>query len=116
VLFAITQSAWHGRPAGPDWTDHVKLSFYNTFSIESRMHVIQLVVTVLVILMLAGLLIDGALTRAVWVKGARNGLFSFRHWAHKCERDEEAWPYWFAMGFYALVLICLCALLMLELT
>ena len=76
------------------------------------MHVIQLMFTVLVILILAALLIDGALTRAVWVKGARNGLFSFRHWGHKCERDEEAWPYWFAMSFYALTLICLCALLL----
>jgi hypothetical protein len=47
-----------------------------------------------------------------WVKGARNGLFSFRHWAHKCERDEEAWPYWFAMSFYALALIGLCVSLL----
>jgi hypothetical protein len=78
------------------------------------MHIVQLVFIVLVILILAGLLVDGLLTRAVWVKGARNGLFSFRHWAHKCERDEEAWPYWFAMSFYALVLICLCVLLLLE--
>jgi hypothetical protein len=90
----------------PDW------AFVTAISIENSMHVIQLVFTVLVILILAGLLIDGALTRAVWVKGARNGLFSFRHWGHKCERDEEAWPYWFAMSFYALTVICLCALLL----
>ena len=43
------------------------------------MQVIQLVFTVLVILILAGLLVDGALTRAVWVKGTRKGLFSFRN-------------------------------------
>ena len=76
------------------------------------MQVIQWVVTVLVILILAGLLVDGLLTRAVWVKGTRKGLFSFRHWAHKRERDEEAWIYWFAMSFYALVLLCLCGLLL----
>ena len=77
------------------------------------MHIIQLSFTVLVILILAGLLIDGALTRAVWVKGARNGLFSFRNWAHKRERDAEAWIYWCAMSFYALALLCLCAYLLL---
>jgi hypothetical protein len=76
------------------------------------MHIIQLAFTVLVILILAALLVDGALTRAVWVKGTRRGLSSFRHWAHKCERDYEAWPYWFAMSFYALVLICLCVSLL----
>jgi Flp pilus assembly protein protease CpaA len=76
------------------------------------MHSIQLLFTVFVMLILAGLLVDGLLTRAVWVKGARNGLFSFRHWAHKCERDEESWPYWFAMGFYALALLCLGGLLL----
>ena len=76
------------------------------------MQVIQLVVTVLVILILAGLLVDGFLTRAVWVKGTRKGLFSFRHWAHKRERDEEAWIYWFAMGFYALALVGLCGSLL----
>jgi hypothetical protein len=76
------------------------------------MHIIQLMFTVLVILTLAALLVDGLLTRAVWVKGARNGLFSFRHWGHKCERDEEPWPYWFAMSFYALALLCLCGLLL----
>jgi hypothetical protein len=77
------------------------------------MHLIQLLFIILVIVILAGLLIDGALTRAVWVKGTRNGLFSFRHWAHKRERDAEAWIYWFAMSFYALALLCLCAYLLL---
>ena len=76
------------------------------------MHIIQQSFTVLVILILAGLLIDGALTRAVWVKGARNGLFSFRNWAHKRERDAESWIYWCAMGFYGLALIGLCGLLL----
>jgi len=68
---------------------------------------IQTLFVVLVILLLAGLLIDGAVTRAVWVKGARDGLFSYRHWAHKRSLDEDPWPYWFAMGFYSLALICL---------
>jgi hypothetical protein len=76
------------------------------------MPVIQLSFIVLVILILAALLVDGALTRAVWVKGARNGLFSFRNWGHKCERDEEPWPYWFAMSFYGLVLMSLCGFLL----
>jgi hypothetical protein len=35
-----------------------------------------------------------------------------RYWAHKCERYEEAWLYWFAMSFYALALIFLCGLLL----
>jgi len=64
--------------------------------------------------LLAGLLVDGALTRAVWVKGARDGLFSFRHWAHKRSRNEDPWLYWFAMGFYALALLSLCGLLLLT--
>ena len=72
------------------------------------MQTIQSAFIILVILILAGLLIDGVVTRAVWVKGARNGLFSFRHWAHRRSRDEDPWPYWFAMGFYSLALISLC--------
>jgi hypothetical protein len=78
------------------------------------MPVIQSLFIALVILILAGLLADGFATRAVWVKGARDGLFSFRHWAHKRSRDEDPWPYWFAMGFYGLALISLCALLLLA--
>jgi len=76
------------------------------------MQTIQSVFIVLVILILAGLLLDGVATRAVWVKGARDGLFSFRHWAHKRSRDEDPWPYWFAMVFYSLALTSLCALLL----
>jgi hypothetical protein len=75
------------------------------------MQTLQSLFIVLVILVLAGLLIDGAINRTVWIKGARNGLFSFRHLAHRCEREEDPWSYWFAMGFYGFALICLCALL-----
>lgn len=60
---------------------------------------------------MAYLIIDGWLTRAVWVKGTRDGLFSFRHLAHKRSRDEDPWPYWFAMSFYGLALVCLLWLL-----
>ncbi len=76
------------------------------------MQTIQMLFILLVILMLAYLLVDGWVTRAVWVKGARNGLFSFRNWAHKCERDYKPWPYWFAMTFYSLAIICLLGLLL----
>lgn len=65
----------------------------------------------LIILILAGLLLHGLASGAVWVKGTRHGLFSFRHWAHKRYRDEDPWPYWFALGFYAVALLCLCWLL-----
>ena len=76
------------------------------------MQVIQFLFVLLVILALAWLLLDGWLTRAVWVKGARDGLFSFRNWAHRRERDYEPWSYWSAMVFYALALLCLCGLLL----
>ena len=75
------------------------------------MQIIQLAVIILVVLVLAWLLIDGAMTRAVWVKGARDGLFSFRHWAHKRYLDEDPRLYWFAMGFYAFALVGLCILM-----
>jgi len=71
------------------------------------MPVIQSLFIVVVIVLLAGLLVDGAVSGAVWVKGARDGLFSFRHWAHKRGRDEDPGVYWFAMGFYGLALVCL---------
>ena len=76
------------------------------------MPVIQSLFIFVGIVVLAGLLVDGALTRAVWVKGARDGLFSFRNWAHKRSRDEDPWPYWFAMAFYGLAMICLCGYLL----
>jgi len=65
---------------------------------------------VLVILLLCYLIVDGLLTRSVWVKGGRKMPFSFRQWAHKCGREDEPRCYWFVMGFYAvatLLLICL---------
>jgi len=68
---------------------------------------IQSLFIVVVILLLGGLLVDGAVTGAVWVKGARYGPFSFRHWAHKRGRGEDPWSYWFAMSFYGLALFCL---------
>lgn len=77
------------------------------------MPLIQFLFIVLVIVLLAGLLVDGALKRSVWVKGARDGLFSFRHWAHKRSLDEDPWLYWCAMGFYSLALLCLCGYLLL---
>jgi len=73
---------------------------------------IQTLFVLLIILLLGYLLVDGSISRAVWVKGARNGLFSFRSWAHKRGRDDEPWIYWCAMGFYAVAIICLCGLLL----
>ena len=73
---------------------------------------LQSIFVFLVILLLAGLVVDGWLTQAVWVKGARDGLFSFRHWAHKRSRDEDPWSYWFAMGFYSVALVFLGGLLL----
>ncbi len=72
---------------------------------------IQTIVTLLVVCALAFLIIDGLASGAVWVKGTRTGLFTFRHWAHKRSRDEDPWPYWFALSFYGVALICLCWLL-----
>lgn len=72
----------------------------------------QTAAILLINLLLAYLIIDGWRTQAVWVKGTRDGLFSFRHWAHKRSRDEDPWPYWFAMSFYGLVLACLCGYLL----
>ena len=75
---------------------------------------LQSLFVILVILILAYLIVDGWTTRAVWVKGKREGLVSFRQWAHKRERNAEPWPYWFAMSFYAVAILCLCALLLIE--
>ena len=65
-----------------------------------------------VMLVLACLLVDGWKSRSVWVKGKRDGGFSLRHPAHRRERDEDPWSYWFAMGFYAVALLCLAILLL----
>ena len=67
-----------------------------------------------VIAILLALLIDGWRSGAVWVKGARDAPFSFRNWAHKRSRDEDPWPYWFAMSFYAIASICLVILIALR--
>ena len=74
------------------------------------MLLLQSTVILVVILLLAGLIVDGWLTGTVWVKGARDRPFSFRHLAHKRGRNEDPWPYWFAMGFYSIALICLAGL------
>jgi len=73
---------------------------------------IQSAFIVIVILVLLYLLIDGWPSGTVWVKGARDGLFSFRHLAHRRGREDEPRLYWSAMGFYALALICLGGLLL----
>ena len=78
------------------------------------MPLIQSIFIVIVMLVLLYLLIDGWISRAVWVKGARDGLFSFRHLAHRRGREDEPRLYWSAMGFYALALICLVVLLLLN--
>lgn len=79
---------------------------------EFTMLSLQTLFVIAVVIVLAYLLLDGWLTRAVWVKGARDGPFSFRQPAHKRERDEDPWTYWFTMGFYAVALSCLVILLL----
>ena len=66
---------------------------------------LQSLFVVLVILLLCYLVVDGLLTRSVWVKGSRRGLFSFRQWGHKCGRDDDPRSYWFAMIFYAVAML-----------
>lgn len=66
---------------------------------------LQSLFIVLVILLLCYLVIDGLLTRSIWVKGGRKRPFSFRQWAHKCGREDEPRSYWFAMVFYAVAIL-----------
>ncbi|NND40094.1 MAG: hypothetical protein HKO06_10905 [Pseudomonadales bacterium] len=75
------------------------------------MQTLQSIFIVLVILVLCYLVANGLLTRSVWVKGSRRGIVSFREVAHKRNRDDEPRSYWFAMGFYSVVLLCLAWLL-----
>ncbi len=75
---------------------------------------LQSLFIVLVILLLCYLVVDGLLTRSVWVKGGRKRPFSFRHWAHKCGREDEPRVYWFAMIFYAVAILLSIWLLLSE--
>jgi len=75
---------------------------------------LQSVFVGLVILLLCTLLLAGILTRSVWVKGSRTGLFSFRDLAHKCDRADEPRCYWSAMVFYAVAMLLLVWLLLTE--
>jgi len=54
---------------------------------------LQSVFVVIVMLLLCGLVLDGLLTRSVWVKGSRSGIFSFRNMAHKRGREDEPRSY-----------------------
>jgi len=73
---------------------------------------LQSVFVALVILLLFGLVLNGLLTRSVWVKGSRTGVFSFRNMAHKRGREDEPNSYWFAMIFYSVAVLLLIWLLM----
>jgi hypothetical protein len=73
---------------------------------------LQSVFVVLVILLLCGLVLDGLLTRSVWVKGSRTRIFGFRNMAHKRGREDEPRSYWFAMVFYSVAMLLLIWLLM----
>jgi len=75
---------------------------------------LQSLFVILVILLLCYLVVDGLLTHSIWVKGSRKGAFSFRQWAHKCDREDEPRSYWFAMGFYAVATLLLICLLLTE--
>ena len=73
---------------------------------------LQTLFIILVTLILCYLVVEGLLTRAVWVKGARKGAFSFRQWAHKRDRDEDPHSYWFAIIFYSASILMLLWLLL----
>ena len=73
---------------------------------------LQSAFVVLVILLLFGLVFNGLLTRSVWVKGSRTGVFSFRSMAHKRGREDEPLSYWFAILFYSVAMLLLIWLLM----
>ena len=73
---------------------------------------LQTVFVSLVILLLCALVLDGILTRSVWVKGSRSGLFSFRNLAHKCFREDEPRCFWSAMVFYSAAMLLLIWLLL----
>jgi len=80
--------------------------------IRSIMITLQSVFVSLVMLLLCALVLDGILTRSVWVKGSRTGLFSFRNLAHKCDREYEPRCYWPAMVFYCVAMLLLIWLLL----
>jgi len=80
--------------------------------IRSIMITLQSVCVSLVMLLLCALVLDGILTRSVWVKGSRTGLFSFRNLAHKCDREYEPRCYWSAIVFYSVAMLLLIWLLL----
>ena len=84
--------------------------------IRSIMITLQSVCVSLVMLLLCALVLDGIMTRSVWVKGSRTGLFSFRNLAHKCDREYEPRCYWSAMVFYSVAMLLLIWLLLSEAT
>ena len=73
---------------------------------------LQSLFVILVILILCYLVVEGLLTRSVWIKGPRRGAFSFRQWAHKRSRDDDPQPYWFAIVFYSGAILMLLWLLL----
>ena len=83
---------------------------------RSIMITLQSVFVSLVMLLLCALVLDGIMTRSVWVKGSRTGLFSFRNLAYKCEREYEPRCYWSAMVFYSVAMLLLIWLLLSEAT
>jgi NADH:ubiquinone oxidoreductase subunit 3 (subunit A) len=73
---------------------------------------LQSLFIVLLILLLCYLVVDGLLTRSVWIKGGRKKPFSFRQWAYKCDHEDEPRSYWFAIGFYTVAILLLIWLLL----
>jgi hypothetical protein len=67
---------------------------------------LQSLFIILVILVLLYLVIDGLITRSIWIKGGRrSGIVNWREWAHRCERADKPATYWAAMIFYCLALL-----------
>lgn len=61
----------------------------------------QLIFFWFVTLYLAWLVLDGALTGSVWVKGRGPGKKFGEAWAHKKSRYQSPVAYWLAMVFYS---------------
>lgn len=75
------------------------------------METVKLAFVLGIMVLLIGLLANALLTGSVWVKGSRRGAINYRELAHKRERSDEPFTYWFAVTFYALALLALTWLL-----
>jgi len=70
---------------------------------------LQTLFYLMVVLFTGFLLIEGWLSKGVWVKGCNKGLLAsvteMESWAIKKYRESEPDTYWFFMGFYAIAFL-----------